>query len=132
MLLVTNRNGFPFDGRYDGVDYHFPVGAKVAVPEDAARHIFGVGESDKTAVLVRHGWLKSQADQEAAMGKLNGFSFDVSSNVAAGEVVSPGSSEQGSAPLHGKAGATPDGVASAQPSIPASGKGGSILDELGG
>ena len=61
MLTVTNGNDFNFAGRFNGVDFAFPAGKTTALPEDAAKHIFGVGLADKTDVLVRHGWMTNGA-----------------------------------------------------------------------
>ena len=135
MLTVKNGNSFDFDARYDGVDYSFPSGAVTALPEDAARHIFGVGLADKTEMLVRHGWMTHTDQVAKAMSILNKFSFNVADQLEAGEIISPetadNGTEQGSAPLQtGSAveGAESDGTVSeaAQPTS----DGGSILDSI--
>ena len=127
MLTVTNGNDFNFAGRFNGVDFHFPAGKTTALPEDAAKHIFGVGLGDKTDVLVRHGWMQSGAGFAAAMAILNKFSFNVADQVEPGEIIDPipeelptEEQEQGSAPLQtGSAveAVAPDGavVEAAQP-----------------
>lgn len=106
MLTVTNGNDFNFAGRFNSVDFSFPAGKTTALPEDAARHIFGVGLADKTDVLVRHGWMQSGAGFAAAMAILNKFSFNVADQVEPGEIIDPipeellaEEQEQGSAPL---------------------------------
>ena len=86
MLIVKNNTGSPFSGRFDGVDYPFPPGEEVMVPKDAARHIFGLGEADKTATLMRHGWMRASHERDAAMNILNGFSFSQTRIVAAPDV----------------------------------------------
>jgi len=129
MLTVTNGNEFNFAGRFDGVDFSFPAGKTTALPEDAAKHIFGVGLADKTDVLVRHGWMTNGAAFASAMSILNKFSFNVADQVEAGEIIEveiPANDEepeQGSAPLQtGSAAETskPDGLAveAAQPTPP--------------
>jgi hypothetical protein len=142
MLTVSNRNNFDFQGRYNGVDYHFPQGKTVAVPDDAAKHIFGVGLADKVDVLVRHGWMSNAAARDTAMAKLNNFSFNVAEQLNPGEIIETEiaepkvesvveQQEQGSAPLQTGSGGdeqVPDG-AEEEPPQPTSSKG-SILDEI--
>ena|ERR1017187_3930508 len=138
MLTVTNGNDFNFAGRFNGIDFSFPSGKTTALPEDAAKHIFGVGLPDKTDVLVRHGWMQTGAGLPAAMSILNKFSFNVADQVQAGEIIevelpADEEPEQGSAPLQtGSAveAAAPDGavVEAAQPTSDEPEGGGSILD----
>ena len=141
MLTVTNGNDFNFAGRFNGVDFQFPAGKTTALPEDAAKHIFGVGLGDKTDVLVRHGWMTNGSMFAAAMSILNKFSFNVADQVEPGEIIDPipeellaEEQEQGSAPLQTGSAvetAAPDGASAtaAQPTI-AAGGGGSILDSI--
>ena len=138
MLTVTNGNDFNFAGRFNGVDFAFPAGKTTALPEDAAKHIFGVGLADKTDVLVRHGWMTNGAMFATAMGVLNKFSFNVADQVEAGEIIDPipeeiddEEPEQGSAPLQtGSAveAAAPDGavVEAAQPTSEEEEQGGAL------
>lgn len=56
MLFVTNTNDFHHTDKFDGEEYHFPPGEKVAVSEDAATHMFGRNLVDKTNALQRLGW----------------------------------------------------------------------------
>lgn len=138
MLTVSNKNSFDFTGRYNGVDYHFPAGKTTALPEDAAKHIFGIGLPDKADVLVRYGWIQNGAQLGQAMGILNNFSFNVADQLNAGEIIETEiastpvieEQEQGSAPLQTGSGGempVPDG-ADIKPSRPTTG--GSILDVL--
>jgi hypothetical protein len=147
MLTIRNNNDFAFTGRYNGIDYDFPAGATVAVPEDAARHIFGVGVADKAEIMTRHGWLGVNANYDVAMQKLNNFSFNVADQFAPGEVVdeklpyahgwakdeaATEEPEQGSAPLQtgsGGDGNVPDGAVQ-QPPQPTTKSKNSILDVL--
>jgi hypothetical protein len=87
MLTVTNKNAFDFVGRYNGIDYHFPQNKTTAIPEDAAKHIFGVGQGDKQDVLVRHGWMQNSGQLQQAMGILSNFSFNVADQLEAGEII---------------------------------------------
>ena len=141
MLTVTNRNNFDFTGRFDGTDYNFPAKATVAVPDDAARHIFGVGVADKTDTLVRHGWMTHSGARDQALQILNGFAFGVANELTAGEiieveaeVVDTPADEQGSAPLQNDAGGEADSSESAEAPVVTSKPawGGSILDRLSG
>lgn len=56
MIFVTNRNDFHHVDMFDGVAYEFAPMEKIAIPIDAARHMFGFGLEDKTETLVRLGW----------------------------------------------------------------------------
>ena len=98
MLAVTNNNDFDFVDRYDGKDFIIPAGQTIALDEYAARHFFGLGSEDKTAHLIRQGWMPTTADKPEAMKKLNNFSFDVVQELEPGAIVTV-STEQGSAPL---------------------------------
>ena len=146
MLTVTNKNGFDFIGRYNGIDYHFPQNKTTAIPEDAAKHIFGVGLADKQDVLVRHGWMQHSGQLAQAMGILNNFSFNVADQLEPGEIIETAlpaeleipsflpqteEQEQGSAPLQTGSGGeakVPDGAEAKLPQ-PTSRRG-SILDTL--
>ena len=129
MLTVKNKNHFDFTGRYNGHDYVFPAGSVVAVPEDAAAHIFGVGYPDKTDVLVRHGWMQTSIGRDNAMSILNRFSFNVADTLSPGEVVELEEPEQGSAPLQTGSGGEEEAtdVAEEYPPQPTS-KGGEVVE----
>ena len=75
MFKITNTNGFPYTGRYDGKDFTFPAGAPVYCPDDAARHIFGLGQQDKSAVLSRNGWATVTSGLQVGLDILNNFKF---------------------------------------------------------
>ena len=138
MLTVKNNNDFNFAGRYNGIDYHFPRGKVIAIPDEAAKHIFGIGSADKNDILVRNGWLLQSNQIEAAMEKLNGFAFNVANEISPGdEVTDTPEIEQGSAPLQLEtseevvADDTTELPGSNYTSMTSSG-GGSILDKLTG
>lgn len=76
MYKITNKNEFTFTGRFDGKDYRFPAGKTVSCPDDAAAHIFGVGQQDKTAVLSRNGWATFSGSLAEGMAVLNKFQFE--------------------------------------------------------
>lgn len=56
MFFVTNKNDFTHTDRYDGEDYTFPPGQRVALSLEAARHMFGWREANKEPTLHRLGW----------------------------------------------------------------------------
>ena len=55
-IFVTNNNDFHHSDSYDGVHFDFPPKERVAVPVDAAVHMFGFNSPDKDTVLHRLGW----------------------------------------------------------------------------
>ena len=87
MLQVTNRNDFDLKDRYNGIDYTFPANTTVALDEEAAKHIFGFGDSDKVPYLVRQGWVRSSGEVETGMKMLSGFSFSSIDSPLPGEVI---------------------------------------------
>jgi hypothetical protein len=74
-IVVVNTSDQPFQDRFNGVDYDFPPKKKVLLTEDAARHIFGLGEQDKGPYLARLGWYRTAADLDSAMARLGKFQF---------------------------------------------------------
>ena len=153
MLTVQNGNNFDFTGRYNGVDYLFPSGKITAIPDDAARHIFGVGEVSKHDILVRHGWMQTSNDLGKGHSILNNFSFNVADTLEAGQIIDVPVEEhvvetpvvkvatdvvelaQGSAPLQTGSGgdaSVSDGSVEQPPQPTKSILGGSILDTLNG
>jgi len=55
-IFVTNTNDFVHTDRYDGEDFVFPPHEQVLVPVEAAEHMFGFNNPDKSAILQRLGW----------------------------------------------------------------------------
>ena len=55
-IFVTNRNKEPHTDSYDGEEFSFPPNVRVFIPKDAAVHMLGWNQKDKTEVLVRLGW----------------------------------------------------------------------------
>jgi len=76
MFKITNGNEFNFVGRYNGQDYLFPKGECVACDDEAARHIFGIGDNDKSPYLVRHGWVQPTGALSTGLEILGKFKFD--------------------------------------------------------
>ena len=54
-IFVTNQNDFHHCDSFDGVEFNFPPKEKVAVPVEAASHMFGFNKPDKTETLTRSG-----------------------------------------------------------------------------
>lgn len=75
FLAVTSNFPKKFKGKFHGVEYEWKPGATVNMPIEAAAHIFGFGEEDKTRALHRAGFLSTVEDMDAAMEKLGMFSF---------------------------------------------------------
>ena len=73
IIYCENRNPFEFADRYNGVDYEFPPGARIPIPNEAARHIFGFGEADRMPNLVRLGW--ANLPGEEGVRRLANFVF---------------------------------------------------------
>jgi hypothetical protein len=85
MIFVKNTNSFVFRGRYDGVDIEFPINERVPIGNEAARHIFGFGDEDKTPVLVKQGWCIASNKTEDGLRILNRFVFSQEDPVPAEE-----------------------------------------------
>lgn len=71
VVYVTNNSDKPLKDGFSGVQYEFPVGETVEIPEEVATHIFGYGVEDKIPYLTRLGWLVSQNDLEAVLEKFS-------------------------------------------------------------
>lgn len=63
--------------RFHGDTYEWRPGEELKMTEDAARHIFGYGLTDKTTAFQRTGWLNSTANGTLrhATAKLQKFDF---------------------------------------------------------
>jgi hypothetical protein len=70
MIIIHNTLDEGIRGRFAGVDYDFPPKKDVPCDEDAARHIFGFGEPDKAAALLRLGWIIPGQTRDVAEQKL--------------------------------------------------------------
>ena len=82
-LYVVNHNDFTHEDSYDGQLYSFPPEEPVLVPCDAARHMLGWDEADKTDTLVRLGWAnkydaekKNFVPNPDGLKKLTNFTFE--------------------------------------------------------
>ena len=70
MIIIHNTLDESIRGRFAGVDYEFPAKKDVPCEEEAARHIFGFGEPDKAAALLRLGWIMPGQTRDVAEQKL--------------------------------------------------------------
>ena len=82
MLFCTNNNDFVHEDSYDGKRFVFEPGLKVPLSVEAAEHMFGFRQMDKTSTLHRLGWsmkydpaTKSFSDDPDALAKLSKFIF---------------------------------------------------------
>lgn len=75
MIGVKNNLTERIEGRYNGEDFVFEPGVTRALSEEAARHIFGYGEQDKTKALLRMGWIPNGAQKAQALEKLGKIQF---------------------------------------------------------
>ena len=76
-IFVTNNSDQDLKDGFGGIFYDFTIGSTIEIPEEAAKHIFGYGEQDKTSHLIRLGWLRMSNEVDRAMEKLNKFSFSM-------------------------------------------------------
>lgn len=81
-IFVTNHNDFHHSDSFDGDVYDFPPKERVAVPVEAAIHMFGFNNPDKTEALTRIGWAtmfdpktRTWADDPEGVKKLAKFVF---------------------------------------------------------
>jgi len=72
-VFVTNRSDTELTIGYDGVVYDFKKNIPVEIPLAGAVQLFGYGLDDKEHILVRHGWIKTHADLEESLKKLDKF-----------------------------------------------------------
>lgn len=82
-IFVTNRNKEPHTDSYDGEEFSFQPNVRVFIPKDAAVHMLGWNQKDKTEVLVRLGWAmkydpatKNYAENPLGIKRLANFIFD--------------------------------------------------------
>ena len=76
MFKVTNHNEFLFSAMFGGRVFKFPPGRTVACEDDAAAHIFGIGDPDKTTILARHGWATPMESTARGLDILAKFKFE--------------------------------------------------------
>ena len=69
-IFVTNRSDKKLKDGYGGIFYEFKKDETVEIPEEVARHIFGIDDLDKEKYLARLGWCKTTNDLEDALAIL--------------------------------------------------------------
>lgn len=76
-LEVTNHSAETLVAAFHGDEYVWEPGEKLNMSEDAARHVFGFGLSDKSSAFHRLGWLNTKPDGQMkdALNKLKLFQF---------------------------------------------------------
>lgn len=75
-IKVINHLKQTIRGRYDGEDYEFKPEVPVVLSAEAAAHIFGLGNPDKSQALNMLGFLiPGKATYEEALEKLDSISF---------------------------------------------------------
>lgn len=72
-IYVTNNGEDNLVSMHNGVEYSFPPGETVEIPEAAARLIFAYGSNDKERAMTRIGWLKSNKDYIEAVERFMKF-----------------------------------------------------------
>jgi hypothetical protein len=85
-VFVTNANDFDHEDSYNGQRYVFPKGQKVPLDDEAAAHMFGYRQIDKTENLLRLGW--ANLPDDGGVKRLRKFIF------AAAKVVAEDDSEE--------------------------------------
>jgi hypothetical protein len=76
IKVINNNAGLTLKGRYDGKDYVFAPGKAVNLDIEAAKHIFALGEEDKSGALNKLGLLiPGRHTIEDALEKLDKISF---------------------------------------------------------
>lgn len=63
-IFVTNHNAFDHEDAYGGELYVFPKGERVLVPVEAAMHMLGFNNPDKSETLTRLGWAFKMVDNK--------------------------------------------------------------------
>jgi len=76
MAQVTNTGSEVFEDGYAGIRYTFAPGKKVAIPFEAAVHIFGHRQADKDSVMARLGWATTRNDMPEGLKKLAKFKIE--------------------------------------------------------
>lgn len=75
MLGIKNESGEKLVAKYDGQEYVFANGQTTVVPDEAAKHIFGYGNPDKTTALLRLGWVGPGQPVANGLERLDSFKF---------------------------------------------------------
>lgn len=91
---VTNQTGSALRGRFAAEDYVFPPDKPVEISKEAAVHIFGLGQSDKTRALNCLGILVGKVTYEEALAVLQKVRFSEGHMVYEAQQQGPGGGQQ--------------------------------------
>lgn len=75
MIVVRNTGDENIVARVGGQDHVFPAGEDTPCEDDVARHVFGYGEENKDAALLRLGWLLPGQPREKGLERLEKIIF---------------------------------------------------------
>ena len=70
-IFVTNNSDQDLKDGFGGVFYNFVQGSTVEIPLEAAKHIFGYEQEDKTPYLARLGWAKTTNELKDGLQRLS-------------------------------------------------------------
>jgi hypothetical protein len=66
-IYVTNKSDKPLKDGFSGMFYEFLPNTTVEITEEAAQHIFGYQQADKSPYLARLGWAKTANDLDEGL-----------------------------------------------------------------
>jgi len=72
-VFVTNTDDEELRVTYAYEPFVFPVGKPVAITEDAARHIFGWGQTDRLPAMVRLGFVHFSSEMDKGLARLDKY-----------------------------------------------------------
>lgn len=93
-VQVTNHSASTLRGRFAGEDYEFPPEKPMAISRQAATHIFGLGQADKTRALNNLGVLVGTVTYKEALEVLKQISFVEGYMVYDAQQQGPGGGQQ--------------------------------------
>ena len=73
LVFVTNNSDKKLTAQYAYEEYKFPVGETVGLSPEAAKHIFGYGDSNKEPYLSRLGFIRLHSELEEGLERLAQF-----------------------------------------------------------
>lgn len=117
MYMVTNENDFTFTAKFNSQEFQFPAGEYVYCDDEAAKHIFALGQANKNEVLLRHGWVRPSEPAERGLAILAKFKFEHMLPNYENRLAQVGLNDHGKAPVvqNGAAGYGADAPAPAAP-----------------
>lgn len=81
-VWVRNNGKEPFSDKFDGEEFIIAPGDTVEMLVECAQLCLGFGDEDKSRVLRRKGWAFTHTAQQAAIARLDAFSFHMSEREA--------------------------------------------------